>query len=345
MKNVERNVPSMHSNKECVVVRHREYLGDIISNSSAGALTTQTFALNPGIFTTFPFLAQIASNYQEYKWRGMVFEFETNSGSVTSAQALGTVMMCTQYRASAPTLVTKFSILNEYFASDTVPSESAIHPVECDPKQSPYQIHLIRTGAINTLDSINEFDWGNFTIGSVGLSAGSVNLGELWCSYEVELYKPCIYGSLGAIIPTFHYQLNTVTAANPLGTTQTAKYDNIGVAFLSTTTIGFPATMLPGVYNLQFQYTGGSTACTNPSITINNGETADNVWKTSTGNLIGTPNGTTTVTLEGSLYVNLPTPTLQGTQMSITFGTGGTLPTGVTSADVIFTMCNSNLTS
>jgi len=100
-------VPVMHSNDESVIFRHRELICDI--NESV-LFTINTFQLNPGLSTTFPFLSNIAQNFQEYHFNGLIFEYKSTAAmSLVSGTniAMGTIMMGAQYRADADNFVNK----------------------------------------------------------------------------------------------------------------------------------------------------------------------------------------------------------------------------------------------
>lgn len=56
-------------------VRHREFLGDILTGGVAGVFTNNVFPINAGLRTSFPYLSQIAGNFEEYCFNGLVFEF------------------------------------------------------------------------------------------------------------------------------------------------------------------------------------------------------------------------------------------------------------------------------
>jgi len=65
--NVAQQVPVVHSSSETIRFRHREYICDIVSQGAGFGITT--IAINPGMVPTFPFLSQIAANFQEYAFR------------------------------------------------------------------------------------------------------------------------------------------------------------------------------------------------------------------------------------------------------------------------------------
>lgn len=56
-----------------VVFRDSEYLGDIISSSVANSFQNQVFPINAALETTFPKLAQLMANFEQYVLEGMFY--------------------------------------------------------------------------------------------------------------------------------------------------------------------------------------------------------------------------------------------------------------------------------
>lgn len=255
-------IPVMHSTNMSTIVRHREYIGDVYSSPSPGQFVAQQYVLNPGMQPTFPWLSSLARQYQEYSFKGVVFEYISTSANALNSvnTALGTVMMGTQYRSTAPPFTNKIELLNEYYSTDAKPSENFVHAIECDPKENPFQVQYVRMGDIplNNGEDPKMYDLGTFTIASVGCQGVAVNLGELWVSYEVELKKPQLGANLS--IGASHYITNgTLNSTNPIGTTNPTKvYDNIGVKIEggTTKTITFP---LGFIGNVSITIVWGST--------------------------------------------------------------------------------------
>lgn len=176
-----------------VIIRHREYLRDIFATVE---FTNTSFDLNPGITTTFPWLSQIAPSFEQYKMRGLVFEFKSTSAdtvlSGAASTALGTVIMATQYNALDTPFTNKFEMENWEYSTSVKPSSNCYHPVECAPSQTPVSLLYIRTG--EPIGDERLYDLGNFNIAVQGMQNTSgdqlATIGELWCTYEIELYKP-----------------------------------------------------------------------------------------------------------------------------------------------------------
>jgi hypothetical protein len=209
----------MHNSGQSVIVRHKEYLGDVFSGtgSPTGFNISGTYALNPGLSASFPWLAPVAANYQEYTWKGIVYHFVSTSGNATGANtSLGTVAMATNYRSTAPAYTSRLTMLNEFFATDAKPSEDFVHPIECDPKENPFNVQYVRSTAVPAGEDPKTYDLGVVTIATQGMQVAGMNLGELWVSYEVELRKPI---ALGITAPLSSYALGSASSSFVAGTT------------------------------------------------------------------------------------------------------------------------------
>lgn len=197
------SIPSMHNGAQSIVVRHREYLGEV--RSSAAFSVQQSFPLNPGNASTFPWLSGIANRFQEFSIKGAVFHYIPTSGSAVSSTnaALGSVMLQTSYRATDIPPTSKVEMLNEYCSNEVVPCDSMAHPIECDPKENPFNVMYIRTGAIPPGENLLMYDLGITHLAVSGCQTTGNVIGDLWVTYEIELKKPLIasnvtYGTLSA---------------------------------------------------------------------------------------------------------------------------------------------------
>jgi hypothetical protein len=268
-------IPMMHQTGQSIVVRHKELLGDVIGGATGATFNVGSkYYLNPGLASSFPWLSSIAQQYQEYSWKGIVFHFVSTSGqSVASTNtSLGSIMLHTDYRVTAPTPTNKQELLNEYFASDAKPSESFCHPIECDPKENPYNVQYVRSGAVPSGEDPKTYDLGVVNVATQGLPSDTLNVGELWVSYEVELKKPQLTGgvTLGA---HWSNSAGDGTVAKLLGDSPTIKYNTIGATFNGTDTWTLPAG-LTGTFMVVANFYGTGSA-DSPSIVVTNmGNTA-----------------------------------------------------------------------
>lgn len=192
------SIPMMHNTGQSVVLRHKEFLGTI--RGSQLYTVQQSYPINPGLEGSFPWLSHIASNFSEYKFRGLVYHYIPTSGNAVASSnaALGSVMMQTTYRSTDTAPASKVELLNEFWAGEVVPSEALVHPIECDPKENPFNVQYVRSGDIPTGDSRLMYDLGTMHIATEGQQQNLFALGDLWVTYEVELKKPLLIGSTGS---------------------------------------------------------------------------------------------------------------------------------------------------
>lgn len=269
-------------NNQSTIVRHREYLGDVLASSE---FQIEEFPLNPAQGKTFPWLSAVAQNYDEYKFRGVVFEFKSTSSdavlSSSASSALGTVIMATNYNAAAKQpFIDKRSMENYMFASSNKPSNTFYHPVECKSSWTPSGgLLYTRTIPFNALPIGTDprwYDMGVFNVATIGMQNAeqSTPVGELWCTYEVELRKQKLVE--GENEKTDHWQLATSSNARILGVPTTANFgatlmpgSGIGTVMTVSQTSGkqcilFPPEVTSGRYkiDISLQSSGAATGTT-----------------------------------------------------------------------------------
>jgi hypothetical protein len=251
-------VPFMHSSAESVTLRHREFIGDV---SSSTTFASRVFSVNPGLSATFPWLSSVAENFQEYEFKGLVFEFKSTSSVALSAAntAMGVVALAAQYRADSTAFSDKQTMLNEMWSVDGKPSESFFLPIECAPKENPMRELYVRTGSLPANSDLKFFDLAKVTVATVG-SQGAYVVGELWASYDVVLKKPQGGANIGLNVPSANLLLNAPVIAAPLGTSRTVNFDNIGLT-VTNTVLTLPVG-LAGEWIVTFYWGGDVAAAT-----------------------------------------------------------------------------------
>lgn len=331
-------VPQFTHGKHTMRIQHREFLGDIYSSATAGAFNLQDFPINPGQLASFPWLANVVGvNYQQYRINGMVFEFRSMSADALNSTntALGSVVMATDYDSTDQRFTSKAQMENTEFGVSCKPSSCMIHAIECARNQTAINELYMRPSAVPSGADIRLYDLGRFSIATVGLQAASVNLGELWVSYDIEFLKPIQQAPL-ANAPMAGYTLVTVTSSNPVGTSVSSDYspgnpslgqfpDQIGLSF-TPSSVQLPSSIAIGsVFNLTYWVSGSSTASVAPPVvTYTHGLAA-------VGNKIVLPGTSTTSTFqtycEVFVYNGGASPSAPPT---IDFMTGLTVPTAAT---------------
>jgi len=241
------------------VITNREYLGDITTAAVAGTFSNQTFIVNPGQFATFPWLATIAQNFEQYRFHGIVFEFRSTSGdSLTSTNtALGTVIMATDYNPNALPYSTKQIMENSQYAQSTKGSLSQVHGLVCDNDHKLFT----RTGSVLPVnDSLKWYDHANFQIATTGFQGTSVNVGELWVTYVVELFKPQIPAQLGGSTQSLHVYRTGGLVGNNMGTATGFSSGNIAFSFPTSQTIALTGLGIGTNYVFTANWSNGTPA-------------------------------------------------------------------------------------
>jgi len=250
----------MHREGQSIIVRHREFVRSI---SPSIAFTTYGFSLNPGVATTFPWLSNVARQFEQYDFKGIVFHYVPTSGiTITGTNSsMGSVMIYTTYRATDRAPNNKLELLNEYWSNETRPDTTMAHPIECDPKENPFQIHYVRSN--NPVGEQLLYDIGTTYIATEGQQGTAGIVGDLWVTYEVELKKPIVASNatdasgyyLGsATAASAATMLNSLPSAAPVG--------NLTLAF-SNNTVTLPLGLY-GNYSIYLELTSSTTftACT-----------------------------------------------------------------------------------
>lgn len=262
------SVPEMHKSDQNVIIRHREFIATV--NSSINYSVQSSFDINPGNYQLFPWLAGIAARFQEYKIRGMVFHYVPTSGSAVASTnaALGAVMLQTSYRASDSAPTSKVEMLNEYNSNESVPCEAFCHPIECDPKENPFNIQYVRSQTTPNVEDKLLYDLGTTHLAVQGCQTAGNPIGDLWVTYEIELKKPLVSSNITSSIRSFSLSSNATNKA--------AIFDspNSMLGPLPVTVAGNTVTFAKGVtggYQLVLRYAPGFTAITTwPTPTLTN---------------------------------------------------------------------------
>jgi hypothetical protein len=300
------------------------------------------FNINPGIGQTFPWLAQVASNYEEYSFSGLIFEFRSTSSNALNSTntALGTVILATQYNALSAPFVNKQQMENYEFAASGNPSCNIMHAVECEKFLNPLSTLFVRELDAATIANSDKrlFDLGNFSIASVGLQGTSVNMGELWVSYDITFSKPKL--SEGSDVAD-HFVLNapSITTGSWLG--------NVTLAALSTTsdfgvTLTQTTIVIPPYFSgnvvIHLSMLTASASQTAPTFTGSLGATPLNILFTNAINAYVTPNSQIVDIIQCVSYWTIAS----GGTITISGGSTGAAGT-VSVADLIVMAISSNL--
>jgi hypothetical protein len=275
------SVPQFAMTKNGNEFAHREFVADIFSGQLSGGATVftlQQFIINPADEALFPWISQIAENYEMYELLGLIFEYVPASGNSVSSTnaALGTVVMATQYNSLDAPFTSKRQMESYEFATSTVPSCPMLHPVECASQANTLTtLYVNNPGAQTTIGDPRFANIGTLNIATVGQQAAGVNLGELWVTAHIRFKRPRLapaaytahfYTGPGATPgPGNPFFATTTTGA--IGSTQyildapNTTIAGIGLSNSGTSSAGFTVTWPVG-YRGVFMMTWGVTQLT-----------------------------------------------------------------------------------
>lgn len=326
--------PKFSNNRsdDSVVITHREYLGDIITSSSAGGFNIESYGLNPSEKNTFPWLSAIAQpNYQQYKFDGLVFEFRSFSADALNSTntALGSVFACINYDYMDQDPASRYEVENTDWSKSAKPSESFMIPVECATKQTSGNgfSYIINGNNIPPNTDPKTYYLGKLWIGTTGFQGTSVNVGSLYVTYKIRLYKPVMTRPLSNALVYQSARAGATTGAL-WGSSQLSagqNCDSIGVTISGNVlTMSHKRLIIGQRFLVAMTITGGSNAAAaapTPSISGGVGYNYFSDVNAYDATLCNFPPTTSTQTKVGQFYVFEVTRNTQ--DLTITLSGGG----------------------
>lgn len=190
-------IPMMHGEDGSCRIQKREYIRDL---TMTPGFAISVLGLNPVYPQTFPWLSTVAKNFEQFKFLGLAFGFRSltaNALGAAGSPGMGSVTMLTQYDVLDTAVANKTEANNALYATSCKPSDSMLHPVECDPEQTPNQplytgINEYFPQFANAARDLRLNYLGFTTIATTGGPPATYNCGELWVTYDVMLYKPMV---------------------------------------------------------------------------------------------------------------------------------------------------------
>jgi hypothetical protein len=274
------NIPQFGTGKVAVNFKHREFIGDVFSASTANTFKIDSYSINPGLNVSFPWLAGVVGgNFQQYRINGMTYEYRSMSSDALNSTntALGSVIMATDYDSADGVFASKQEMENTEYGVSCKPSVNMLHAIECARTQTPVSELYIRAFDVPSGKDIRMYDLGRFSIATTGFQGTNVNCGELWVTYDIDAFK-AIEQVPAYINPYSQFEIKSASATAPLGTLRniypvTNGANQIGITFVSKNRFEFPYNVPVGsTYYFNMTVIGAAAAAfTKPVITCGNG--------------------------------------------------------------------------
>jgi hypothetical protein len=254
-------IPRFSLDSNSIQISNVEYVKDIYAPASnAVPFTVQTIPLNPGLPAAFPWLSQLAANYQEYELVQCIYTYKTTVQSYAiSTGQVGQIMMATQYNPTAEPFADKETMMMYDGAASCKTTSSMLHGVECDPMKLSATTgrKFIRIGSLASNVDQKEYDQGTLNIAVLNPPPNFLGqvMGELWVSYTVVLRKPRLSSLNGNNIPsdifTYFNQAGTTllgTSSFPDSLQLSGAKNSFGATFTSVQGLSFTPTQPSATY-------------------------------------------------------------------------------------------------
>jgi hypothetical protein len=254
------SVPSFASAGDetgALTVQHTEYIKDIYGQNGT-TMDSTIVVINPGLAESFPWLSQIAANYEEYQILQCMFCYKSKvSDNLTSNDGqIGSILMFTEYNANDPMKKTKQQLIQAYGTTNALISTADIlHGVECDTSKLKGDGHkYIRTESLSANVDKSDYDHAKMQLAVVDAPSQLQNqvVGELYVSYTVVLRKPRLFSTLGLAIQEDQFYI-TYSGANSVAAA--GEFNSIG-ALLSNTTVNLTTTGISVKITLPASFSG-----------------------------------------------------------------------------------------
>jgi len=169
------------SNKSRII--HREPLGTVLG--SVGFAIT-TYQINPGLASTFPWLAPQALGYESYKVNKLLIEYKFTTNEFTG---LGRIVIAPDYDAAdpPPTSITQAEQMTDNAMGAVAKNWTCT--------LRPRGIGILgpkrytRSGALQPNEDIKTYDIAQVHICTQG-QTNNAEIGQLWISYDITLFEP-----------------------------------------------------------------------------------------------------------------------------------------------------------
>lgn len=269
-KITRQRMPQVTAKPGCTRVTHREYVGDVLGSV---AFNATKYAVNAGNAQLFPWLSGMAKLFQLYRFYKLHFYYEPT----VATTAAGTVMEAVDHDAADSSPLSKVAMM-AIKGAVRVALWAAVELI-CDPKDMDKftKQRYVRVGSPPTGTDIKTYDVGNFVLSVAGSADDTAHVGELYVSYDVELYNPSALASFSS-----EGDAEVGLSGSASITSEFGDYGGLehnGAEFLNIAHTGshFLSFAEPGEYHVQIAWTGSGFTLGFPPTQAVSGSTLDDV--------------------------------------------------------------------
>lgn len=212
--------PNKGSNKSRRIV-NSELVSSIVGSTTFSS--SQKFSINPGLDASFPWLAPIAAQWQQYCFHKLRYRYVTRS----STSSVGSIYLSPDYNPKETPPTTEQQASNTQDAVEDVIWNSVVCIL--DPKAMfPFGPRK-QVRSTNVSGDVSLYDAGRMFICVTGESS-SAEIGKLWVDYDVELFVP--QNSPSTYLSPSSMSMYTISGATQVlatGAQEVAVFDSTGV--------------------------------------------------------------------------------------------------------------------
>lgn len=216
---------------ESITISNREYITDVYAPSSSDFVVNGV-KLNPGLQANFPWLSQVAINYEEYEFEKLLFFFRStiDIGNANTSGQSGTVIMACDYNASHPLFPNKESMMQYHGAISGKCTDDITCGIECDYSKTADLAQFVRSGPVPTGEDVKTYDLGifQFAVNNCPSAMFNQQIGELWCEYTIKLRVPKL-----AVTRGLAQQKDQFISATSTGCSNSAVFGSLSTNLLS----------------------------------------------------------------------------------------------------------------
>ena len=245
---------------DSIRIRKREYLGAI--KGSVGIII-KSLLINAGEAATFPTLARVAMQYEQYKMNGLIFWYKSTSGESSSVgdTAIGEIIMAQQSDPAELPPTTKSQLVNTDGSVQNKPSLSSCFGFEC----ADLPILKVRHGDPHEgNEAPTLYDAGKFFLATEGMNVATTRVGELWVTYDVTLIRSRDPRGLETI--GYKAQFPAALNGNLFGLAKTVKLNSLRMTMTNLNELMFPQFINDGTYVVVLRCIGAPLAASNSPI-------------------------------------------------------------------------------
>jgi len=164
-----------------MLVKHTEMVGPLTGTS---AFNIVSFIINPSNSTLFPWLSQMAPNFQKYRFRKLWLEFQTDSSTATS----GKVVMSADFSVTDPTPSSRILQMQAHCRAGTPAWKDITLRLDKFDLEDRGDLFIIGA-ALPANSDLKTYHLGNLFVSTQGMGSNT-EVGDLHVHYEVELISP-----------------------------------------------------------------------------------------------------------------------------------------------------------